>query len=369
MKDKQKTACVISSYAYIVNHINYGAILQYYALEKALKQNGINAYWLRYYMRDKKRIRCILKKILLLVRYGNKEIYITKTLQLFGKFLINYCNVSEKEYDSEDKLEESIPAADIYITGSDQVWGGISQPNYLCFAPKSKVKCSYAASFGKKEISSEQKSMIAPWVKRLDFVSVRESSGIDICFELGVNAIKVLDPTLLIDANLYPVQMIPNSTEIFCYFLNISSKNQVFWKIVKRWSNENGLTLAVACTEETYKFFKKNEILFLGPKEWLDKYYNAKYIITNTFHGTVFAVVFNKPFLFFKQNGESKQQNERIYSFLNQIGLTKRIYNPMKDFSEQMMDAIDWLTINKKIDEERKNSIDYICKVRDYCEK
>lgn len=364
----KKTACVISSYAYIIDHINYGAILQYFALEKALKQCGIQAYWLRYTIATSKTKR-LIKRIIRFIHYGKNEIRAYKALRSFIFFLQNYCHVSEKEYKTETQLKQSTPIADIYITGSDQVWAGTLAPNYLCFAPSNKTKCSYAASFGKGAITDEQKEIIAPWLQNIDFISVREASGQRICSDLGITAEKVLDPTLLIDANNYPVQKLNDSTNIFCYFLNILSKEEIYWSTVKKWSQEQNLSIGVACTEETYNLFDYNESLFLSPNDWLDKYHNAKYILTNTFHGTVFSVIFNKPFLFFKQQGKTQEQNERIYSFLSQLNLLSRIYKPEEDFSQQLQEPIDWDCTNRIISEERKNSINFISKVISHCEK
>ena len=357
---ERKRACVISSYAYIVEHINYGALLQYYALEKALKKNKIDAYWLRYVIKNKPEIKNIAKKIVRDFCYGKNKKNIYNTLELFEKFIIKYCKVSDLKYDSEKTLEERVPEADIYITGSDQVWGGILKPNYLCFAPKNKIKCSYAASFGKKTINKEHMDTISPWVKQLDFVSVREMSGIHICREIGIEAQQVLDPTLLLDAKEYPVKKDKNSTEIFCYFLNINSNNQVHWEKIEELADCKKMNIGVACTEDTFKYFKEEEIQFLGPEEWLNRYYNAEYIITNTFHGTVFAIIFNKPFIVITQEGKTGKQNERIYSLLYSFNLLDRLYDSKKEIVDQIDTFIDWNRINDEIKLKRMASFEYI---------
>lgn len=367
MKKNNRTACVISSYAYIDNHINYGALLQYYALEKALKEKNITAYWLRYCIKDEYSIKSKLKKILKMCFSLRTYKRVKRTLKEFKDFLKEYCNISTEIFMSEKDLKLNLPQADIYITGSDQVWGGVLKPNYLCFVPDDKVKCAYAASFGKGKIENEHKNTITPWVKRLDMVSVREHSGVDICRSMGVEAVQVLDPTLLIDADSYPVEKVENSTEVFCYFLNISSNAQVFWDRVKTWAKASKLSLCVACTEVTYKFFEEDELQFLGPKQWLSRYANSKYILTNTFHGTVFAIIFNKSFLVFEQSGKSGKQNERIYSLLDCLGLKDRLYNPTEDFDKQIKKTIKWTEVNRKIKEARIESIKFIQKVRDCC--
>lgn len=361
----KKRACVISSYAYIIEHINYGALLQYYALEKILEKNRIDAYWLRYIIKDKQNLKYIIKKIVLLLKRGKNKKKIDDTLKSFEKFLGNYCKVSQKKYDSEKDLKKHLPKADIYITGSDQVWGGTLSPNYLCFVPENKLKCSYAASFGKKVISEEQQEVISPWLKRFDYISVRESSGIDICKKMGIKAQQVLDPTLLLDAVEYPVKIEKNTTEIFCYFLNISSNEQVYWGKIRNFANRKKMSVGVSCTEDTFKYFKKEEMLFLTPEEWLNHYYNAKCIITNTFHGTVFAIIFNKPFIVITQKGKTGKQNERIYSLLESFHLTDRLYDPKEEITKQIEKPIDWEKVNNKIKSGRKASFEYIQMIGD----
>ncbi len=360
MKREKKKACVISSYAYIVEHINYGALFQYYALEKILKKKEIDAYWLRYIIKTDLNLKNILKKFLLLLKYGKNKNTVKNTLESFDKFLENYCSVSYKKYYSVEELKNDLPDADIYITGSDQVWGGTLSPNYLCFVPDNKLKCSYAASFGKKIISEEQKAIISPWLKRLDYISVRESSGVDICKKMGINAQQVLDPTLLLDASEYPIEKQKNSIDIFCYFLNINSNEQIYWNKLQEFAICKELDIGIACTEATFKYFKEEEIQFLTPEEWLNHYYNAKYIVTNTFHGTVFAIIFNKPFIVITQEGKTGKQNERIYSLLNSFNLTTRLYNVTESFQEQLDAPIDWEKVNNIIKLQRKASFEYI---------
>ena len=185
-------------------------------------------------------------------------------------------------------------------------------------------------------------------------------SGIHICREIGIEAQQVLDPTLLLDAKEYPVKKDKNSTEIFCYFLNINSNNQVHWEKIEELADCKKMNIGVACTEDTFKYFKEEEIQFLGPEEWLNRYYNAEYIITNTFHGTVFAIIFNKPFIVITQEGKTGKQNERIYSLLNSFNLLDRLYDSKKEIVDQIDTFIDWNRINDEIKLKRMASFEYI---------
>lgn len=355
-----KTACVISSYVYIYENINYGALLQYYALEKALDKCGIKAYWLRY-CPNSKGLKYEIKRYLkrFLNRYTTKKY--EECLYRFLEFLNCYCRLSSRIYWNDDDLYHDLPIADYYITGSDQVWGGTLAANYLEFVPDESPKISYAASFGKTMITDEHKKIIKPWLERFCSVSVREDSGVEICKSLGVEAWLVLDPTLLIDSSDYPTHALVSTPDIYCYFLNFRNlEEDLYWNRFVEFSTKKGFTIEVACTEKTYTYFDEDVRSLPSPKEWLSKYANAKYIITNTFHGTVFAIIFHKKFLVLKQNGESAKQNGRMESLLKMLNLENRFFDDHRDLTEQIDSPIRWEKVDSIILKERDVSFQYI---------
>ena len=358
-----KKACVISSYAYIDDNINYGALLQYYALERTLKKYNIEAYWLRYTLPHslKRKIKIMVKDFFL----SKEDKEIKNCLASFKRFLYGYCHYSEKIYINEKQLIEDAPQADIYITGSDQVWGGTLAPNYLTFAPDDKSKISYAASFGKNEIPEEQKKIIRPWLERFDFISVREGSGVDICKSMGINAVQVLDPTFLIDAKDYPTVDGVDCPDVYGYFLNFDNLDQLHWDEITSFAGANNFSLKVACVNQTYSKYPEKYRGLPSPEEWLTKYSKSKYIITNTFHGTVFAIIFHKPFLVIKQHGEGAKQNGRVQSLLNSLDLEDRYYSKGSTIKEQIGKVIDWTNVEKKLDLMRQNSFGYLSRSTD----
>ncbi|MBR3152412.1 MAG: polysaccharide pyruvyl transferase family protein [Clostridia bacterium] len=349
-----KKACVVSSYAYIDKNINYGSLFQYYALEKYLSKNQINAYWLRFCLPEYYTIKYKLKNIIKRILYFGKYNEINKCLKSFDDFINSYLNVSDDVYYSERELTEKLPVADIYISGSDQVWGGILKPNYLTFVPNEKLKISYAASFGKSQISVEQKNTIKPWLERFDKISVREDSGVDICKSMGIEAVQVLDPTLLIDAKDYPIINLKDYPEVYCYFLNFKELDELYWNQVNDWISKNNYKIKIACTEQTFNKIPYKFRDLPTPEEWLSKYYNSKFILTNTFHGTVFAIIFHKPFIVFKQNGNTAKQNSRLESLLKMLNLEDRIFDDNQVFSKQINREINWkyvdYIISKKLE-------------------
>lgn len=359
-----KKVCVISAYAYIIDHINYGSLLQYFALEKKLEELGYEPYWMRYVLtKEKESVSSKIKKALKYYLNYNGIRQREKILKKFAYFISSYLKVSEHIYD-EKRLSKNIPDAEAFVTGSDQVWGGTLRANYLYFVPDEKLKISYAASFGKAEIPKAQLDIIASWIKRLDYISVRESSGKEICNQIGVDAEKVLDPTLLINYNQYPVDYSVASTFekfYFGYFLNFEIEQQDILKAIDIFSTQQSIKiLYTAGASNVDRMVPQQSRLYLSPEEWIGMYCNAEAIFTNTFHGTAFALIFHKKFLVFLQKGKTANQNERILSLLQMVGLESRIYDVTKEIGKQLEEPIDWIYVDCIIEKEREHSIKFL---------
>lgn len=363
-KDKLKV-CVISSYAYIKDYINYGSLLQYYALQTALQNEGVEPYWLRYVLPERNRngfriIKSTAKKCLNPLQTWKKY----KVHTSFFAFISSYLIVSKQEYNDE-MLNCQPPVADLFITGSDQVWGGKIKANYLTFVPKGHGKISYAASFGKSDILQEQLDTITHWINDFDAVSVRELSGVKICKKMGVNANQVLDPTLLINADDYPFEKSKLKHKfIFGYFLNVNKPEQLpLDKINQYVITEKKILRVAGGVTISERLFKKQQIGYYSPEKWLGMYRDADKIFTNTFHGTVFAIIFHKPFLVFLQKGISEKQNERLIAILELFHLKERIYIPVEDLSIQVNREIDWESVDEVLQKEKEASLDYLQRI------
>ena len=186
---------------------------------------------------------------------------------------------------------------DALIVGSDQVW----RPRYnvrtlpdmfLRFAHSFKGrKIAYAASFGVNnwEFSKGQTSLCATLVKQFDAISVRESSGVDLCEKyLGVNAISVLDPTLLLAKDEYAklCEEIPICNERFLAVYVLDPKKDVE-DIIKEEAKKRGLAI---------KYFSADRNANLKVEEWLAIFRDASFVVTDSFHGTIFSIIFEKEF-------------------------------------------------------------------------
>jgi hypothetical protein len=348
---------VMSSYACIYSSNNYGALLQYYALQEYLKARGHNPYWIRSILPQSKLYLFLrhlknYRNLLLLNNYYSCHFE-------FMNFVYKYLNVSRKTYHGNADLYENCPLADFYITGSDQVWGGKLEENYLLFVRDNDKKLAYAASFGSDNLSEEHISTITPWVQRFRKVSVREKSGVDICRQMSVDAIQLLDPTLLIDRSLYEnlyKGMVPKGNGLFCYFLNLNSLEDICWNGIKKYSFESDTEISVACSQYSEIYFPKKNLYFPSPSEWLSYYSNSKAIVTNTFHGTVFALIFRKTFVTILQSGETASQNTRLFSLLQDFHLEDRIWDGKSELASMIKKPIDWDSFNSVLEEKQKLS-------------
>lgn len=354
---------IISSYAFIKNNNNYGALLQYFALQTYLQKMGHEAYWIRTIVSRNTPLNLL------------KKLYHFKSLRLFFnwicvhrgfiEFVRKHLRVTDAEYSSFNEIQQNPPFADVYVTGSDQVWGSEKlKENYLLFAPQGCKKIAYAASFGRDSISDGMAQTIKPWLDDFYAISVRESSGVDICKKMGAAAEHLIDPTFLIDALDYPSSPKRRFSKpyIYCYFLNAGSRDAVRYEELKAFAQRMDLDLRICAVQGTEKLFEKKYLVFPTPEEWLTDYRHAEYIVTNTFHGTVFAMINHKSFASILQKGATSKQNSRLTYLLDIFSMQNHLYKDTDDVSFVLNQTINWSNfeaIKKK----------YILKSNDYFNK
>ena len=345
---------------------NFGQMLQLYALQRILKKCNHLPTLIRTQSYSSKiglktKIKVLISRIIHLrfSKLGGKD------FKLFLNENISYTN---KIFFSPQDFSKSDLQYDAVICGSDVVWSeGIGTGDWgrLCFldfvaAPIKKI--SYAASFGAPELSEKFSDFIKPMIRSFDAISVREESGVSICAKLGrSDAVAVCDPTLLLKKDEYEILL--TSTKCgdqtaFAYFIgwdsDIPEREIKCYTKEKKWSFSR-----IDC--QNYKMSFKQ--LFVKPKsipEWLLAYRNAPCIFTNSFHGTIFALIFNKPFLFFPIKGTAQKLNNRVENLLGKFGLLDRIWNSNRTIQEQMDEHIDWNRVNNGIDEIRDFSLNWL---------
>lgn len=284
---------------------NYGGILQNFALQEILKGLNYNPITIDY-QNDKIAPLWMffgswIKTILLFLFTGRPLHFVPYKIQktrkgVFEIFLSKYINRTKKvcNYSTKILVNNNI---DIVLVGSDQVW----RPKYndcitdmflkFCARNRNLKRISYAASFGvdEWEFSSKQSNECSILAKKFDAISVREESGVQLCKEyLDVDATWVLDPTLLLKKEDYceVCKSIPISTEnnLVVYVLDM---NDSIRGLCASLVNEYGLTL---------KIFSADLFATLTIPEWIAMFRDASYIVTDSFHGTVFSIIFEKKF-------------------------------------------------------------------------
>lgn len=343
---------------------NYGSVLQTYATQKKFENLGVQAEFVDYWRQDTRDRNVMATEL----KHGDWNtsfirricFYVIKwpsihcRKRVFNAFLSQHIHLTSQRYYSIWELSENPPQADIYCTGSDQVWnsinnGGIEAPYFLEFAPKGKPCVAYSASFGKEELSEEEKSITSALLQKYSGISVREKSGIAILNDLGIaEGVHVLDPTLAITQNdwkeLIGKQMIKRPY-LLIYQLNPNKPLSAF---AKKYASEHGLKLIRLSYD--WDHIRKPGHLVCCPKVegWLSLFYYADYIVTDSFHGTAFSINFNKSFSVFNPPAF----NTRIQSLLELTGLENRIASH-SDFSDK---PIDYTSINSMLSMERKKA-------------
>ena len=302
---------------------NYGNRLQNYALQEYCKKNkvdvetihnqkgivGINVL--------KKRLKNIIKRML--KRYKRHQLFLD-----FNKKYIKYSKQYIDEMNIDLKLNDKY---DLFFTGSDQVWnpkfGRMSDIDFLTFADKDK-RNSFSASFGISEIPEDMKEYYKERLNGLNNVSVREDRGKEIIEELtGRTDVEVLvDPTMLLTSEEWDKvskkpKMLKTDKYILNYFLGELSEERR--NEINRIAKENDC--------EVINILDKNSPFYqTGPSEFLYLEKNAFLICTDSFHSSVFAILYNRPFIVFTREDKTVSMNSRIETLINKFNLKNRNY-------------------------------------------
>lgn len=325
---------------------NYGQLLQCYATQTYLRSLGHEVFLvkattgkeynpsLKQQVMDKLRTAYRLKSfpIYLCKRALSSAWYLLSHGKLrkhttnrgFEQFRQKYLNCT-REY-SLAELNDNPPVADAFVVGSDQIWNTTDGMFFLSWAPDNVKKVAIAASYGARSNSEEFCNLIRPWLSRFDLVTVRENSGVELSASAGrCDAHLVPDPTLLLRADDYlnlATKEIPEEPYVFIYFLG--TRTNIDWKEIHRFAKSKNLKIIYVGSQGMEDKYAKEE----PPIEnWITLMANAEYVITNSFHGTVFAILFHRQFMVYPVTGVAKNMNNRLTTLLTPIGLSDRIYS------------------------------------------
>lgn len=330
------------------NTRNFGAQLQAYALCKYLKNQNHECNVINY-SADRDSCYKIIKKYL---KDLVKNMYINT--KLYNKFKEEY-NITKKKYNSKNLFEIN-NSYDIYISGSDQVWNrNITKvtTNYLLsFTDKKKI--SYAASFGSKNIDDNLKDIYIEWLKKFDSISVREKSGSEIIMNLiNRDSYIVVDPTLLFKKedwkNMFNISE-NHEKYVLLYMLEYSKELVDEARKLSKKRKERLRIIVGSPKVLLYSEIEKN----MSPKKFVELFYNARCILTNSYHGMLFSINFEKEF-YIRLMEKNYKANERILDILNELNLNNRVINLKISISN-----INYTHIKDAIESKRLNSKEYL---------
>lgn len=355
---------------------NYGGYLQAYALMTVLKDMGheVELIYRRHNRRPflyriKYSIKTIIK-IVLGMNHGpliaNQEEEHRKKGELMMPFVDKYISPKTKPLFSTSELRNECRGKyDAIIVGSDQVWRPDYVPNiqnfFLDFVDDEKVvKIVYAASFGNNNPSYtlKQKQECGRLIELFDKVSVREDNGVEVILNFGwkvkTTPSIVLDPTMLLCKTHYESLLSSENIKnryLLSYVLdnNIELKRLVDSLCSKLNLNEYSVIDPRKWERPDYKM--------PSIETWLESIMNAEFVITDSFHGTVFSIIFNKPFVVYANKYRGA---ERFYTLLRYFGLENRIINESNCNDEMINLVINWDNVNKLLEKEKTKSIEFI---------
>lgn len=332
-----------------------GASLQMFALYEALEKMGHIPEVINYqntYMYKRKHMG-----------ENNFYLYLTriisyKTSLRFKRFESNLVFNPQKIISSKEELQQISKKYDYIIVGSDQVWNpnitGGDLSYFLNFCEDYK-KISYAASFGVNELNFEFKAITSKLLKKIPSLSVREEVGSKIVKNLINRDVPiVLDPTFLLKMDFWN-KIISNRNlvdkpYIFSFVFNKNKDNTLF---LNKLSTDKGLPVVVISDNPLRRSTKKiNYVSGIGPKEFLKLIKGAEYIVTDSFHGTVFSILFNKTFFV----SMSTKTNSRLETLLSSLELNSQII----DNNLMNLNDIKYNYVNQKIDLLRDYSMNFL---------
>lgn len=388
MNSKKKIGII----TYWESNDNYGQQLQCWALQHYLCEHGYYAFLIRQYgnpsqwvkptKKGIKRIKQWIKDSIAWFLYTTNLAYKPSVYSRFSFFLDKDICLRQFPrfrkrnlkmttiYDSPEKLIQNPPQADIYITGSDQIWNYVlaEEPlkNYFLQFVNNGAKCiAYAPSIGRATLPEEIAEKYKVYLQRFSAISVREKGAISLIAKLGYKVEHVLDPTMMLNAEDY--RYISNSAKgkscVFIYSMNYSSADDVPFDDIKQFATKRNLPIVVTPGSgfvPARELFDGVEYSYATIPQWIQHIAHAELVVTASFHGIVFAILFHRPFVFTPIIGERADRNGRILDLLGDLDLNHRIMKDKSMFNEIVLSEINWEQVDSRLMGLRKKSLDYL---------
>lgn len=346
------------------NVYNCGASLQVFALQEYLKLIGFEVEILNYrptYLEhysltkvsNPKYNKPVLRELYISAKFPKRlKAKFSKEKKAFDTFRDTYLQVSSQKYSTNEVLTRANLSSDVWVVGSDQVWNPLFEngkdPAFFLSFVKEGKKFSYAASISTHEFKDEKFLSNLNLLKDFEKVSVRERSSICDLRRFDIESYYSCDPVFLLKKDIWLKYITQNTSEYAFYYIFCNSSLSDY--------TQRKLDLPV------HSYFDSNEIREKGPFGFLSEIYNAKVVVSNSFHATAFAILFNKDFYVLAR--EDCDINIRMKDLLNDLGLYDRYITDKKQFQD--VKPIDWKRVNKLLDKLITCSRNYLKGMKKY---
>lgn len=364
-------------------HTNYGGLVQAFALQKVLKDLGYEAVTVHRVSKPKLLVkmesfikRSIKKYLLgrfdLVVKDWPSDEEARVISQHTDKFIERYIQLTEAINSPEEYYKLNQMGFDGYVVGSDQVWRMYytpGMPSYFLDFTKgiaSLKRVAYAASFGVDdwEFSEKMTKICSSLAQEFNAISVREDSGVDLCKKyFNVEAEHTLDPTLLINSDVYS-EMVDREhaslgqNVLYHYVLDKSADKL---EIINKVADEKRLRVVAVMPQKKFSQVGSKGVescIFPSVTEWLRGFRDSEYVVTDSFHGTVFSIIFRKPFIAI---GNESRGMSRFQSLLKMFGLEDRLVFKSDQVNRELINKpIDYDRVGELLEKQKAFSIGFL---------
>ena len=348
---------------------NYGSVLQAYASQVVLEQQGYEVEIVDYITQQRTLKRIFFStpsnlrmSIPQLVVYRFLKFFSVALKELtFGRFVRTKLKLSKK-YITIDDLLKNPPKADFYMTGSDQTWNstyneGIDRGFFLDFVPENAKRISFVSSFGKSVLEDYEICKTKELLSRYSALSVREDAAVDILSSLGLAGVQLIDPTLQITKDVWKsIASKRLVKEPYLVLMLLYNEDNGATEYARKIADQKGLTLVKISWELKKPPLVDKLFTHRSPEDFLSLFSEAEFIVTNSFHGTAFAINFEKQFLVIPRN----EYNSRITSLLKLCGLKNRLVSSEESAIKECESVIDYEKVRLILDEERQRVFEFL---------
>lgn len=362
---KKRKICLVTLHRVF----NYGSVLQAYATCRVFEKAGYEVELADYVTEQRTNRRLFLsvpdfipKDFLHRGSYlALKSVSILLKKKTIHGFLRRNVPLSGKQYVTADDLAKDPPQADLYVTGSDQVWNsqyneGVDRGFFLDFAPEGAPRFAYVSSFGKTKLEGEERQQIKRYLEKFTAISVREDAALEILRDLGLEGTCLVDPTLQLTREewlaLASKRLI---REPYLILMLIYNEDEHGTEYARKLADQLGLKLV----KISWELRKPPQVDVLmshrSPEDFLSLFAHAEFVVTNSFHGLAFSINFNRPFVVVPR----KEFNSRIESLLRLTGLERRMVTREEELAVAC-EPVDYETVNARLDVERRRAEQFV---------